>query len=110
MNIFVGKWDVATGYIYKRLNELRENERSYEFLTGVDDMLSTIRTYILTLKPMPTLGSTHHLVVEDRKQRLYQPPGGQLMSFFLSKLHTKLAWGAAWPSHFTKQRNSDLQS
>ncbi|KAI3736523.1 hypothetical protein L2E82_26344 [Cichorium intybus] len=55
--------------IGKRLNESKEKERLYEFLLGLDDVFSTVRTQILTSKPTPTLGTAYHLVAEDEQQR-----------------------------------------
>ena len=55
--------------ISKRLTELRDKERLYEFLLGLDSELSTIRTQILAMKPIPTLGEAYHLVAEDEQQR-----------------------------------------
>ncbi|XP_023755203.1 uncharacterized protein LOC111903683 [Lactuca sativa] len=53
----------------KRLKEGKEKERLYEFLLGLDDVYSTVRTQILTSKPTPTLGVAYHLVAEDEQQR-----------------------------------------
>lgn len=53
----------------KKLTESKEKERLYEFLLGLDDTFSTVRTQILTTKPTPTLGEAYHLVAEDEQQR-----------------------------------------
>jgi hypothetical protein len=53
----------------KKMVELREKERLYEFLMGLYDEFSVIKTQILALKPTPTLGTAHHLVAEDEQQR-----------------------------------------
>ncbi|KAJ8764921.1 hypothetical protein K2173_010386 [Erythroxylum novogranatense] len=53
----------------KRLMELRDKERLYEFLLGLDKEYSTIRTQILAMKPTPTLGEAYHLDAEDEQQR-----------------------------------------
>ncbi|XP_023734446.1 uncharacterized protein LOC111882319 [Lactuca sativa] len=55
--------------ISKRLTELRDKERLYKFVLGLDNEFSTIRTKILAMKPIPTLGEAYHLVAEDEQQR-----------------------------------------
>ncbi|KAM0006274.1 putative retrotransposon Copia-like protein [Helianthus debilis subsp. tardiflorus] len=53
----------------KKLVELKEKERLYEFLLGVDADFAVIRTQILAMKPTPTLGVAYHMVSEDEQQR-----------------------------------------
>ncbi|KAI3516445.1 hypothetical protein L1887_15360 [Cichorium endivia] len=53
----------------KRLTELQDKERLYEFLLGLDAEFATIRTQILAMQPTPTLGACYHLVAEDEQQR-----------------------------------------
>ncbi|KAD3336234.1 hypothetical protein E3N88_31753 [Mikania micrantha] len=53
----------------KSLRELREKEQLYEFLMGLDNDFSIIRTQILAMKPIPSLGNAYHLVAEDEQQR-----------------------------------------
>ncbi|KAI3692240.1 hypothetical protein L6452_32053 [Arctium lappa] len=55
--------------IGKRLVELKEKEWLYEFLMGLDNEFSVIKTQILAMKPTPTLGTAYHLVAEDEQQR-----------------------------------------
>ncbi|XP_023745024.1 uncharacterized protein LOC111893187 [Lactuca sativa] len=55
--------------IEKKLNELREKERTYEFLMGLDDEFSVIRTQVLAMKPTPPIGTVYHLLAEDEQQR-----------------------------------------
>lgn len=51
----------------KRLSELKEREKIYEFLMGLDDDFSIIRTEITAMKPAPSLGAIYHLVAEDEQ-------------------------------------------
>ncbi|KAJ9566378.1 hypothetical protein OSB04_002344 [Centaurea solstitialis] len=53
----------------KKIVELKEKERLYEFLMGLDDKFSVIRTQILAMSPVPSLGNAYHLVAEDERQR-----------------------------------------
>ncbi|XP_022004456.1 uncharacterized protein LOC110902021 [Helianthus annuus] len=55
--------------IGKKLVELKEKERLYEFLMGLNSDFAVIRTQILAMKPTPTLGVAYHLVAEDEQQR-----------------------------------------
>ena len=53
----------------KRLVEAKEKERIYEFLMGLDDIFGVVKTQILSTKLMPSLGTSYHLVAEDKQQR-----------------------------------------
>ncbi|XP_023738657.1 uncharacterized protein LOC111886631 [Lactuca sativa] len=53
----------------KRFSELKEKEKIYEFLMGLDADFSIIRTQILAMKPTPSLTAIYHLVAEDEQQR-----------------------------------------
>ncbi|KAM0020684.1 putative retrotransposon gag domain, retrotransposon Copia-like protein [Helianthus debilis subsp. tardiflorus] len=53
----------------KRLVELKEKERLYEFLLGLDGDFAVIRTQILAMKPTPNLRNAYHMVAEDEQQR-----------------------------------------
>lgn len=53
----------------KRLVEAKEKERIYKFLMGLDESFGTIKTQILSTKPIPSLGTVYHLVAEDKQQK-----------------------------------------
>ncbi|GJX56831.1 hypothetical protein Tco_0286728 [Tanacetum coccineum] len=53
----------------EKLTELKGKERTYEFLMGLDDQFSVIKTQILAMKPTPDLSAAYHLVAEDEQQR-----------------------------------------
>lgn len=55
--------------IVKKLVDLKGKEKLYDFLLGLDSEFSTIRTQILAMNPIPTLGVAYHLVSEDEHQR-----------------------------------------
>ncbi|KAL9996373.1 putative retrotransposon Copia-like protein [Helianthus debilis subsp. tardiflorus] len=61
--------DGCTCGIGKKLTELKEKERLYEFLLGLDSDFGTIRTQILAMQPLPSLGTAYHLVADDEQQR-----------------------------------------
>ncbi|GKA32285.1 putative RNA-directed DNA polymerase [Tanacetum coccineum] len=54
----------------KKRNELREKEKLYQFLMGLDVDFAVIKTQILGMNPKPTLGNTYHLVAKDERQRM----------------------------------------
>ncbi|XP_076931784.1 uncharacterized protein LOC143597057 [Bidens hawaiensis] len=55
--------------IRKKMTDFRGKERLYEFLMGLDDNFSVIRTQILAMSPTSSLGNAFHLVSEDESQR-----------------------------------------
>ncbi|XP_054778262.1 uncharacterized protein LOC129286294 [Prosopis cineraria] len=48
---------------------IRDNEQVYDFLMGLDEEFATVKTHILSRKPLMNLSAAYHLVVEDEKQR-----------------------------------------
>nr|KAJ0214683.1 hypothetical protein LSAT_V11C400195050 [Lactuca sativa] len=55
--------------IGKQLNEVKENEKAYEFFMGLDEDFAVIRTQILAMNPTPSLGTIYHLVAENKQRR-----------------------------------------
>ncbi|CAI0403202.1 unnamed protein product [Linum tenue] len=53
----------------KRVREISENARVFDFLMGLADVFSTVRSQALNVKPTPTLGEVYHMVAEDEQQR-----------------------------------------
>lgn len=54
----------------KKFSATRERERLYEFLMGLNEEYTTIKTQILSTRPSPSLGAAFHLVSEDEQQRI----------------------------------------
>nr|GFB38101.1 hypothetical protein [Tanacetum cinerariifolium] len=53
----------------KKITAHLEKQKLYEFLIGLDSDFNVIRTQILATKPVPTLGTTYHMVEKDERQR-----------------------------------------
>lgn len=49
----------------REMMNLKDREKLYDFLLGLDADLSTIRTQILAMNPTPTLSTTYHLASKD---------------------------------------------
>ncbi|XP_020229072.1 uncharacterized protein LOC109810097 [Cajanus cajan] len=54
----------------KRLMQMRERDQLYDFLMGLDDVFGTVKTHILSMTPVISLGHAYHLVGEVEQQRL----------------------------------------
>nr|GEV89799.1 Gag-pre-integrase domain, Gag-polypeptide of LTR copia-type [Tanacetum cinerariifolium] len=54
---------------WMQTTELKGKERTYEFLMGLDDQFSVIKTQILAMKLTPDLSAAYHLVAKDEQQR-----------------------------------------
>nr|GLL16801.1 uncharacterized protein LOC109166102 [Ipomoea trifida] len=54
----------------KKYAELREKEQLYDFLMGLDEEFNTVKSQILSTRPIPSLGVAYHMVSEDEQQRL----------------------------------------
>ena len=46
---------------------MRERERLYDFLMGLDDVFRIVKTQILSTTPIPNLRHAYHLVAEDEQ-------------------------------------------
>ncbi|CAN1221118.1 hypothetical protein LINGRAPRIM_LOCUS169 [Linum grandiflorum] len=53
----------------KLVRESKENERVFDFLMGLDDVFSTVKSQILAMRPTPSLTEAYQLVANDEKQR-----------------------------------------
>ncbi|GJV29321.1 putative RNA-directed DNA polymerase [Tanacetum coccineum] len=62
------KCNKCTCGIGKSLKELREKEQLYEFLMGLDNEFSVVRTQILATKPILSLGNAYHLVAQEEQK------------------------------------------
>ena len=63
-------WQGCKCDISKDFTKLRDKERLYEFLTGLNDDFNTFKTQILSIDLLPTLGAAYHLVSQDEQERL----------------------------------------
>lgn len=54
----------------KEITNLREKERLYDFLMGLNKEYGAIKTQILSSRPGLTLGAAYHLIAQDEQQRL----------------------------------------
>ncbi|CAL1397449.1 unnamed protein product [Linum trigynum] len=46
-----------------------ETERLFDFLLGLDEVFSVVRTHILSLRPTPSLVEAYHMVAAEEQQR-----------------------------------------
>ncbi|KAI9112855.1 hypothetical protein K1719_016172 [Acacia pycnantha] len=49
--------------------EAKDKEQFYEFLMGLNEEFSTMKTHILSIKPLMSLRAVYHLASEGKKQR-----------------------------------------
>nr|GLL21846.1 uncharacterized protein LOC109166102 [Ipomoea trifida] len=59
----------CTCNISKQLVNMKEKEQLYEFLTGLGEEFSTVKSQIHSAKPTPNLGRAYHMVSEDEQHR-----------------------------------------
>ncbi|CAL1394747.1 unnamed protein product [Linum trigynum] len=55
--------------VEQRTRESHEAMRLLDFLVGLDENYSIVRTHLLSLKPPPSLGEAYHAVANDEQQR-----------------------------------------
>ncbi|XP_059284755.1 uncharacterized protein LOC132038046 [Lycium ferocissimum] len=53
----------------KKMQSIREEETVFDFLTGLDDAYSTVRSQILSVDPLPNLGRAYAIAAQEEKQR-----------------------------------------
>ncbi|KAK4726284.1 hypothetical protein R3W88_031201 [Solanum pinnatisectum] len=48
---------------------MRDEEKVFDFLIGLDDTFSTVRSQILSVDPLPNLGRAYAITTQEEKQR-----------------------------------------
>ncbi|KAF8397472.1 hypothetical protein HHK36_016389 [Tetracentron sinense] len=59
---------------FKELKSLQETERLYQFLMGLNDTYSHIRSQILAMDQLPTVSKAYAIINQEEKQRLLHLP------------------------------------
>ncbi|XP_071739001.1 uncharacterized protein [Rutidosis leptorrhynchoides] len=62
--------NLCTCDIGKAIGIMRDKERLYDFLMGLNEEYNAIRTQILSSTPIPSVGAAFHLVSQDEQQRM----------------------------------------
>nr|GLL46286.1 uncharacterized protein LOC109154743 [Ipomoea trifida] len=76
--------------------ELREKEQLYDFLMGLDEEFNTVKSQILSTRPIPSLGVAYHMVSEDEQQRLISSMakhGTEMTAFHVQSLRVEKSRG-----------------
>jgi Reverse transcriptase (RNA-dependent DNA polymerase) len=60
---------ICTCGVAKQYADNHQLEKVVQFLMGLNDSYSTIRSQILTMDPLPNLGKTYSLVLQEERQR-----------------------------------------
>ncbi|CAL1379865.1 unnamed protein product [Linum trigynum] len=55
--------------VKRKYRETKTSEQLFDFLMGLDEAFSTVKTQILAMRPMPSLADAYHLVNNDEQQR-----------------------------------------
>ncbi|KAK3019552.1 hypothetical protein RJ639_004393 [Escallonia herrerae] len=53
----------------KKMESMQEEEKVYDFLMGLDDIFSTVRSQKLSVDPLPTLGRAYAIAAQEEKLR-----------------------------------------
>lgn len=54
----------------KKMQSMREEEKVYDFLMGLDDTFATVRSQVLSVDPLPSLGRAYAITAQEEKQKL----------------------------------------
>lgn len=60
----------CTCAVTKAVEKLREKKMVFDFLMGLDETFNTIRSHVLSIDPLPSIGRVYALVAQEEKQRL----------------------------------------
>ena len=52
------------------MQAMREEEKVYDFLMGLDDSFNTVRSQVLSIDPLPTLGRAYAMTAQEEKQHV----------------------------------------
>ncbi|XP_071728760.1 uncharacterized protein [Rutidosis leptorrhynchoides] len=61
--------NLCTCNLGKSLNDMRDKEKLYDFLIGLNEEYSSIRSQILSISPLPSLVTAFHMVNQDEQQK-----------------------------------------
>ncbi|XP_071713418.1 uncharacterized protein [Rutidosis leptorrhynchoides] len=61
--------NLCTCNLGKSLNDMRDKEKLYDFLMGLNEEYSSIRSRILSNSPLPSLVAAFHMVNQDEQQK-----------------------------------------
>ncbi|KAK2998806.1 hypothetical protein RJ639_022682 [Escallonia herrerae] len=56
--------------VAKKMESMREEKKVYDILMGLDDVLTTIQSQILSVDPLPILGPAYAIAAQEEKQEL----------------------------------------
>ena len=54
----------------KKMQTMREEEKVFDFLMGLDEAYATVRSQILSVHQLPNLGRAYAIAAQEEKQRL----------------------------------------
>lgn len=54
----------------RKMQDMREEEKVFDFLMGLDEAYTTVRSQILSVSPLPNLGRAYAIAAQEEKQRL----------------------------------------
>ncbi|KAK2969735.1 hypothetical protein RJ640_015879 [Escallonia rubra] len=53
----------------KKMQSMREEEKVFDFLMGLDESFGTLRSQVLSIEPLPTLGRAYAITAQEEKQK-----------------------------------------
>lgn len=59
----------CTCAVTKAVEKLREKEMVFDFLMGLDESFNNVRSHVLSIDPLPSIGRVYALVAQEEKQR-----------------------------------------
>lgn len=68
--ISVCTYGQCTCGLSKAVEKAREKEMVFDFLMGLDEVFNTVRSHILSIDPLPSLGRVYAIVAQKEKQRI----------------------------------------
>ncbi|XP_011622989.1 uncharacterized protein LOC105420580 [Amborella trichopoda] len=60
------KWSCGA---VKEITQLKQNEMVFQFLMGLNDSFSNVRSNILTMDPLPSMNKAYALILQDERAR-----------------------------------------
>lgn len=64
----------CTCEIFKKIQDMHETERVYQFLMGLNETCTNIRSQILVMDPLPNVSKVYAIINQEEKQRLLHLP------------------------------------
>ncbi|KAK3015420.1 hypothetical protein RJ639_007492 [Escallonia herrerae] len=82
----------------KKMQIMREEEKVFDFLMGLDEAYTTVRSQILSIDPLPNIGRAYAIAAQEEKQRSIaasRTPTIEAAALLTKKSDSQMRWNGS---------------